>query len=174
MILTDCGLYGLWRCRIGALAQRHEKPGRGELTRDLAQALALAVQPARQPPRLLRRRRPTLVIGLATLLPGADPGAASLATRSAFWNCETAPRIWRISTAVGVSSRKLSGLSTAISAIPRSFRYWCPVSWTIRSRLKREALSTRIVRTPLLWIACSISAKAGRVWIGSAPRTSTS
>src|SRR5271170_4166011 len=52
--------------------------------------------------------------------------------------------------AVGVSSRKASGLSAAISVMPASRRKGHPVSWTMRSRAKREAVSTMIVRTPLL------------------------
>ena len=50
-------------------------------------------------------------------------------------------------TAVGVSSRKASGLSAAISAIPASRRKRHPVSCVMRSRAKRLAVSTMIVRT---------------------------
>ena len=43
-------------------------------------------------------------------------------TSIAFSNCATLPSICRIMTAVGVSSRKASGLSAAISAMPSSRR----------------------------------------------------
>jgi hypothetical protein len=42
----------------------------------------------------------------------------SLATIIDWSNCATGPKIWRISTAVGVSSVKQSGLSAAISVMP--------------------------------------------------------
>src|SRR5829696_2393504 len=49
--------------------------------------------------------------------------------------------------AVGVSSRKASGLSAALSSTPCSLSIANPVSWTIRSRAKRFAVSTRMTRT---------------------------
>jgi hypothetical protein len=71
----------------------------------------------------------------------------SLATSAAFSNCETAPSTCRISTAVGVVSRNESGLSAATSVTPRPCRKRQPVSWTIRSRANREAVSTMMTRT---------------------------
>ena len=73
----------------------------------------------------------------------------SFATNAAFSNWATAPRIWRTRIAVGVSSTKLSGLSAAMSSIPRLRSILCPVSCTMRSRAKRLALSTIATLTPL-------------------------
>src|SRR5262245_27691875 len=48
--------------------------------------------------------------------------------------------------AVGVSSTNESGLSAAINSMPRPRNIRCPVSCTMRSRAKRFAVSTRMVR----------------------------
>ena len=66
-------------------------------------------------------------------------------------------------TAVGVSSRKASGLSAAMSVIPAPRRKRHPVSCVMRSRTNLEAVSTTIVRTPLLARCFGMAAKPGRV-----------
>ena len=71
-------------------------------------------------------------------------------------------------------SRNEAGLSAAISATPRSRSIAKPTSCTIRSRAKRLAVSTIMVRTPLPAIRVSAAVKPGRVSIGSAPLTAAS
>ena len=58
--------------------------------------------------------------------------------------------VCRISFDVGVSSRKDCGLSAATSLMPRACSLAKPTSCTMRSRAKRLAVSTMMVRAPLL------------------------
>ena len=59
--------------------------------------------------------------------------ALSLATNVAFSNWATPPSTWRMSTAVGVSSRKCCGEDAAISVILRAFRRSWPSNCWMRS-----------------------------------------
>ena len=65
--------------------------------------------------------------------------------------------------------RNASGLSKATNSMPCSFSSACLVSWTIRSRAKRDAVSTKIVLMPLPSNRSSILLEPGRLSIGLAP-----
>ena len=92
--------------------------------------------------------RPSTFLPVITRLRSLAP--LSLATIIALSNSETAPSICRMSFDVGVSSRNECGLSAATNLMPRACSFAKPTSCTMRSRAKLLAVSTMMVRAPLL------------------------